>query len=230
MQAFMTIGATLAVASGVVASSMPLQSVEPPRTATRLSTPVTLVRVKNLHSGQVFEHAGGASPASGPRGAGVVLDTMSNDGSAAGLNVAYVDPDSYTGESSSTTAFAIGLAERLAYRAPMDAAAGFPLPTDILWNDYACDPARWPGGAAGPEQPIGSFEFVPYFQNTEMPQSARIHTLRVVFFSEDRARQLGGFEAEFRVNPGQTGYPSRNDSARCLRPADRGFSRRDRHG
>ena len=120
---------------------------QPPEVALALQSPVALVRLTNVSTGQVIQCDDGLSclsQESPTREAMIALDTMTNAASTAGLNVAYVDPLSYVGMSQSTAAFAIGLAERNAYRAPMDAATGFPLPTDILWNDYGCDPAIWP--------------------------------------------------------------------------------------
>lgn len=183
----------------------------PPAAAVGMARTIpSLVRVVNIGSGQAIElgEAGVALPAPHPvRGTGTVaFDTMTSPESTAGLNVAYLDPDSYTGRSTSTHAFAISLAERLVYRAPMDPENGFPLPTDILWNDYACEAAHWPGGDGGPAQPVASFEFIPYFQNSEPPLRARDHTLRVQFFSADGLTDHGGFEAVYRVSPGQTGY------------------------
>jgi hypothetical protein len=209
-------GGTLAIACASVCSTALAQS--PHRVG--LVEPAVLVRVTNVATGQTvrFDVANGPPGASTPSlGELTVFDTMTNEGSTTGLNVAYVDPRSYSGESSSTQAFAIGLAERLVYRAPMDPASGFPLPTDILWNDYVSDPARWPGGS-GSLQPLASFGFIPYFQNTEPPPSTRTHTLRVEFFSLDRGASHGGFEAEFRVSPGQTGYSAATMDLSLLDP------------
>jgi hypothetical protein len=194
----------LALAGAAIGTAVHAQ---PPAVATALQSPLAVVRLTNTSTGQTIHCDGGLACLSQPptRGETVVLDTMTNAASTTGLNVAYVDPLSYVGLSQSTAAFAIGLAERNAYRAPMDAATGFPLPTDILWNDYACDPAAWPGGTDAP-QALGAFGFIPYFQNTEVPLAPRTHTLRVEFFSADRVTDFGGFEAEFRVEPGQVGY------------------------
>lgn len=203
MQSWMFAAATLVCAgAGVHAHTDP----EGRRAEHIDAAAVSLVRVTNLSSGQTVECDDGGCGGGSTRGGVVVFDTMTNEGSAAGLNVAYVDPGSYTGKSASTSAFAIGLAERLVYRAPLDGADGFPLPTDILWNDYASESSRWPGGAGGGVQALGAFGFIPYFQNTETPLRARTHTVRVQFFSANRRIDYGGFEAEFRVNAGQTGY------------------------
>jgi hypothetical protein len=215
MQRFMLAAATLALAGAGARAHTPT---DPPTSGQLLNSGVAIVRVTNLSSGQVLnckDGDGGCGPTA--RGGLVVLDTMTNEGSSAGLNVAYVNPGSYTGENPSTSAFAIGLAERLFYRAPMDQANGFPLPTDILWNDYSCDASRWP--ASQEVRGLGAFGFVPYFQNAEMPLMARTHTLRVQFFSANRAIDYGGFEAEFRVNAGQTGYQGFTIDLSAFEPA-----------
>lgn len=196
------VGGMLALTCAAVCSS----ALSHPPHRVELGKPPTLVRLTNMTTGQTFVFPTSDRPSERPSpslGTLTVFDTMTNEESTTGLNVAYIDPRSYSGQSSSTQAFAIGLAERLVYRAPMDPATGFPLPTDILWNDYACDPDRWPGGSL---QPLASFGFIPYFQNTEPPPSTRRHTLRVEFFSVDRRVDHGAFEAEFVVSPGQTGY------------------------
>jgi hypothetical protein len=198
--------AALALAGVVIGSGLRAQ---PPQVATALASPVAIVRLTNLSTGQTIWCDDGLaciSEAPPTRGETIALDTMTNMASTTGLNVAYLDPLSHVGMSQSTAAFAIGLAERNAYRAPMDAAAGFPLPTDILWNDYVCDQTIWPGGEDGPAQALGAFGFIPYFQNTEAPLAPRTHTLRVQFFGVDGRADFGGFEAEFRVEPGQIGY------------------------
>jgi hypothetical protein len=185
----------------VVAS---VSNAQPAKPVEQALTAPALLRVTNLTTGQSIEAPGEWS---WPRGGTVVVfDTMTNEQSTTGLNVAYVDPASYTGGSSSTQAFAVSMAERLVYRAPSDPESGFPLPTDIAWNDYASDLSRWPGGAGGAAQALESFGVIPYFQNTEPPLAARNHTLRVRFFSADRRIDHGGFAVVYRVNPGQTGY------------------------
>jgi hypothetical protein len=186
--------------------------------ADRARQPSPVVRIVNLHSGQVVEAGGGRTLARGsvPRGLGTVFDTMTNEASTTGLNLAYSDPASYRGESASTQAFAVSMAERLVYRAPSDPGAGFPLPTDILWNEYACDMSRWPGGAACE---LASFGVIPYFQNTEPPVQARTHTLVVRFFREDLVSETGAFSATFRVSPGQTGYFATHIDLTSLDPA-----------
>lgn len=164
-----------------------------------------VVRVQNLHTGQVLEGVrAGSLERPGPvRGEAVAFDTMTSEQSTAHLNIAYADPASYRGESTSTQAFAVSMAERLNYRAPSDPAGGFPLPTDMLWNEYTCDAARWPGGETCP---LASFGVIPFFQNTETPLQARTHTLVVRFFNQALTQETGAFSATFRVNPGQTGY------------------------
>src|SRR5688572_23552190 len=94
-----------------------------------------------------------------PRGAVAGFNNQDCEGCVApsdapgfGLNVAYVQPGSYDGSNPSTSASLFGLGNGPAGTqliAPSQPAGTppIPLPTDIVWNDYAGDSTVWPGGA-----------------------------------------------------------------------------------
>lgn len=194
---------TLWAAATVLILSLP-SGAQPPGRAERAERPPRVVRVTNLRTGQQLVPPAPAKQ--GVRDEVVVFDTMTSEHSSAHLNVAYSNPGSYDGSDPSTVAFIIPLAERASNRALSDAALGFPLPTDILWNDYAASGAAWPGGSGGAPQPLASFSCVPYIRNTDPPVTARTDRLQVRFFSADGRTDFGGFTAEFFSPAGQAGY------------------------
>ncbi|MGE3107609.1 MAG: hypothetical protein AB7G11_10400 [Phycisphaerales bacterium] len=145
------------------------------------------------------------------RGGIVVFDNYLNPGSAAGLNVSYEAAGSYDGSNPSTDAIVLPMAERLTNRAPLNQDLGYLIPTDIVWNGYEADAASWPGGAGGGAARLMSVSLVPSNRNTDPPPGGsapvpRVDTLRVRFFSSDRAEELGGFDLTYMTPVNYVGY------------------------
>ena len=155
--------------------------------------------VTNLRTGQTV------IPAQHPSGRGspvVGFDNMTCTPCSGGLNVAFVQPGSYNGSNPSTTASIFGLGDGAAgssLRAPSNAGAGVPNPTDIVWNDYTGSETVWPGGADA-HAAITEFNLVRAAQN--QGATTRTDTFRVLFFSADGLTFENGFQFTIDIGPG----------------------------
>lgn len=181
------------------------------RRAGSVGDPAPLIGVVNIRTGQVLDGSDARlASAQSPRGSVVVLDNYANAASTTGLNVSYLNVGSYDGSDPSTTAFVLPMAERLTSRAPVDVAMGYLIPTDIVWNGYEADAARWPSGAG--LSPLASINLVPSIYNVDPPvnggsvPAARIDTLRVRFFSSDRQTIVSGFDVVYHTPPWYSAY------------------------
>ncbi|MBC7771898.1 MAG: hypothetical protein H7210_05345 [Pyrinomonadaceae bacterium] len=152
--------------------------------------PFQVASVKNIMTGQVVLNPGQGGQS--PRGPIVGYDNLSLPESSAQLNVAYNAAGSYTGADPSTNAFLFGLGNGPAgsqLRAPTNAT--FTIPTDIIWNEYTGDETVWPGGA-GVDAGCTEFDICVALQNST--GTARVDTMRVLFFTFDGLTVVGGFE------------------------------------
>jgi hypothetical protein len=149
-----------------------------------------------------------------PRGAVVGFNNQDCPGCAApsdvpdfGLNVAYADPGSYDGSSTSTNAFLFGLGNGAAgtqLRAPSQPPA-IPQPTDIVWNDYAGDATVWPGGAKA-EAALVEYSIVTARLNTAPGAVDRVDAYTILFFTADGLEFKGGFGFNIPTLAGQGFY------------------------
>jgi hypothetical protein len=179
----------------------------PPDTATELvGERPAIVSITNVLTGQRLE----PGQSGGRGGSVVVFDNLSNPGSSANLNVAYQNAGSYDGSNPSAAAYILPLAEYFGEVAYRDLDSGFPLPTDIVWNDYAADPGAWPAGQ-GATRALTRLEFVPYFRNTyRVPPLnqpvPRTDTLRIGFFSQSGTVMHGLVEIVYITPVNAIGY------------------------
>jgi hypothetical protein len=192
----------LCLAVGCASSATALADLPPakPQTASYDPNPASIVSVRRLSNGQEIPQQHAA-----PRGTVIGYDNLNLPGSAAGLNVAYTAPASYTSPppaSSNANIFGLGNGPvGSSLRAPTNAT--ITIPTDIIWNDYTGDPAVWPGGA-GVNASGMEFDFVRVAINSTAV--ARTDTVNVLFFSADGTTFIDGFGVALATPAGFAAY------------------------
>lgn len=171
-----------------------------------------ILQIRNIRTGQVIRPSDRSPPA--PRDPIVVFDNLSSPNSSAMLNIAYVHAGSYDGSDPSQEARILPLGERtavpnfnMAYR---DIPNGIPAPTDIVWNDYASDPALWPGQPTTNNW-LRQVELVLYLRNNfpippATTPATRHDTIRVLFFSADGTVFHDGFAVTYTSPPNYNAY------------------------
>ncbi|MCK4872497.1 MAG: hypothetical protein KAS72_07210 [Phycisphaerales bacterium] len=131
----------------------------------------------------------------------LVFDNMTLDGSAAGLNVSYTDPASYTGGSTSTNAYLVPMSSTFGgYLAAWDAGDG--IPNDIWWDEYSADLDVW--GDPGSLWTVTKLETVVVVANQDGVE--RDSTIQFLFFNIDGDQYMGGASYTYTVPVGYEGW------------------------
>jgi hypothetical protein len=125
----------------------------------------------------------------------VVFDNYTDADSTVGVNVAYSDPGSYDGTSTSSNAYLFGMSSTVgALFAAPDPGTG--IPTDIVWDEYAVDLDAW-GQPSGSAQTLTQIDFIPVIVNDDGVDGDR--TLVILFFNFDGDTFMGGVNLTYSV-------------------------------
>ncbi|MCK4873527.1 MAG: hypothetical protein KAS72_12445 [Phycisphaerales bacterium] len=122
-------------------------------------------------------------------------------GSAAGLSVAYTNPASYTGGSTSTRAYLVPMSSTVgALWEAWDGGDG--VPNDIWWDEYAADLDVW--GGAEFMRTTGRLEAIVAIVNQDGIE--RESMIQFLFFNSDGDQFMGGAGYTYIVPAGYAGW------------------------
>lgn len=170
-------------------------------TAERAKVKPEILSITHITSGKVHVPGQGT----GTRGADVCFDNFTDADSTVGFNVSYVNAGSYNGTNTSSSAYLFGMAScantqytnnapPCFFNAPYSAAQSVPLPTDIVWDEYAGDPVASPAGCMDDAlETLCVFQAIPLIVNTETNGSDRVNTIRYLWFDITTGCFVDGF-------------------------------------
>ena len=150
-----------------------------------------VIEVRDLMTGEVVS----SGRIWGERRHTLVFDNMTLSGSAAGLNVSYMNAAAYTDPGGSIDAHYLDLG--------IDAFTGpDEYPNGIIWDDYLVDLSLWPGRTMNN---LTCFEFAPFLTSAGVPGLVQITTL-VTLFTDQAGLTQGGYSVTYVVFPPTEGW------------------------